>query len=169
MLQLVINSELLREIDESKLLNYYAKLCYITNEDLTEDNKIQSNLKKLLDWDENGDLGLALYCSKFESLKRRDIEMLISFIKSNIREIKARSKESIKIRNLENKKIVLSNEEKSEELRKKHFTDEHYRPNPFGKKAKPTLYKGKWYKSRQECMYKEGITKNQLYKYLQQK
>ena len=46
------------------------------------------------------------------------------------------------------------------------FSDENYTISGRGKKARPCIYKGKEYKSRQECIYKEGITKYQLYEYL---
>ena len=165
-IQLIVNTSLLREIDSSKLLTYYGKHCYFSEEDLMDDIKIRSNLEDLLDWDKNGDLGLALYCSKFESLKRSDIERLVKFIKNNTKEIRERSKSFIKLKKLENKKIIQDRETKIEEKRKAHFCDENYKVNPYGKKAKPTIYEGRVYRSRQEAMYKEGITKNQLYQYL---
>ena len=46
------------------------------------------------------------------------------------------------------------------------FTDSNYKVSGRGKKAKPCIYEGKEYKSRQECMYKEGLTKYQLWIYL---
>ena len=46
------------------------------------------------------------------------------------------------------------------------FTNENYTVSGRGKKAKTCVYKGREYKSRQECIYKERITKYQLYEYL---
>ena len=80
MIQLVVNVELLREIDERKLINAYARFMYNDEKDITDDVQIKENLIQLLDWDENGDSGLGVYCSKFEKIKRKDWEFLINFI-----------------------------------------------------------------------------------------
>ena len=64
MIQLVVNTNMLREIDEHKLINAYARLLYNTEEDVTNDTIIRQNLEKLLDWDINGDNGLGIYCGK---------------------------------------------------------------------------------------------------------
>ena len=83
MIQLVINTTMLREIDERRLINAYARLIYETEVDITDDNVIKVNLIKLFDWDINGDNGLGVYCGKFESIKRKDWITLIQFIKDN--------------------------------------------------------------------------------------
>ena len=54
MIQLVVNVELLREIDERKLINAYARFMYKDESDTTDDNKIKENLIELFDWDKNG-------------------------------------------------------------------------------------------------------------------
>ena len=66
MIQLVINTNLLREIDERKLINAYARFIYNDEKDITDDEIIRNNLIQLFDWDENGENGLEIYCSKFE-------------------------------------------------------------------------------------------------------
>ena len=71
MIQLVVNVNLLREIDERKLINAYARFMYNAESDVTDDNKIKENLIQLLDWDKNGDNGLGIYCSKFEKIKKK--------------------------------------------------------------------------------------------------
>ena len=50
---------------------------------------------------------------------------------------------------------------------KERFNDSNYTVSGRGKKARPCIYEGREYKSRQECMYKENLTKAQLYKYLE--
>jgi len=166
MIQLVVNVELLREIDERKLINAYARFMYNDENDTTDDIKIKENLKQLLDWDENGDNGLGVYCSKFEKLKEKDWEFLINFIKKNHHEIKSIAYTPNKERKLESIKVINN----AIEAKKKHnierFTDENYQVSGRGKKARPCTYEGKIYKSRQECMYKEGLTKYQLWIYL---
>lgn len=158
---------MLREIDERKLINAYARFLYNGEEDTTNDIKIRENLVQLLDWDKNGDDGLGTYCSKFESIKRKDWDFLINFIKENRHEIKSLSYSSAKERKLESIKIVNSALEAKEQHNIERFTDENYKVTGRGKKAKSCEYNGKIYKSRQECIYKEKLTKNQLYQYLE--
>lgn len=164
--QIVVNSTLLREFPKNIFLLYYARFYYKSDEDLTNEGVIQNNIKDLLDWDANGDSGLEIFCSKFESLKRRDLKTLTDYIINKAEEIKKKAKEPIKLRELEHYKVIRSEQEKQEEKIKEHFCDENYEANPYGKPAKVTIYEGRVYKSRQECMYKEGLTKNQLYQYL---
>lgn len=166
MIQLVVNTNMLREIDERKLINAYARLLYFNEEDTSNDVKIKENLKQLLDWDINGEKGLGIFCSKFESIKGKDWITLIQFIKSNHSEIKRLSYSAVKKKKLESLKIVHSVLESKEEKKKIHFTDENYSVSGRGKKARPCIYEGREYSSRQECMYKEGISQAQLYKYL---
>ena len=166
MIQLVINVNLLREIDERKLINAYARYEYDKEEDLTDDNLIKSNLVQLFDWDINGDNGLGIYCGKFESIKRKDWEKLIQFIKENHYEIEQLSRSFVKERKLEAIKIVNNALEAKEQHNIERFTNENYKVSGRGKKAKTCVYEGREYKSRQECIYKEGITKYQLYEYL---
>lgn len=71
MLQLIVNVNFLREIDERKLINAYARFIYNDEKDVSDDIQIKENLIQLLDWDKNGDNGLGIYCSKFESIKRK--------------------------------------------------------------------------------------------------
>ena len=40
MIQLVVNVELLREIDERKLINAYARFMYNDESDITDDDRI---------------------------------------------------------------------------------------------------------------------------------
>ena len=167
MIQLVVNTNLLREIDERKLINAYARHIYNDESDISEDIKIRENLIELLDWDKNGDDGLGIYCGKFEKLKQKDWDILIQFIKDNHHEIKSLSYVPSKERKLESIKIINSSLEEKEIHNKERFTSENYKVSGRGKKAKPCIYEGKEYNSRQECMYKEGITQNQLYRYLE--
>ena len=166
MIQLVINTCLLRELDERRLINTYARLMYNDKLDVEDDTRIKDNLIKILDWDVNGDNGLGIYCGNFESIKDRDWTRLINFLKENYLEIESLSKTFVKLRKLEHNKVVKSELAKKEEHNKKRFTDKNYKISGRGKKAKPCVYKGKEYKSRQECMYKEGLTNIQLYTYL---
>jgi hypothetical protein len=166
MIQLVVNVELLREIDERKLINSYARFMYNDEKDVTDEEQIKENLKQLLDWDKNGDDGLGIYCSKFEEIKRKDWEFLINFIKENSTEIEFISRNSVKKRRLEFIKIVKDSIEKKKQHDVERFTSENYKVSGRGKKAKPCTYEGREYKSRQECMYKEGLTKYQLWIYL---
>lgn len=167
MIQLVVNTNMLREIDEHKLINAYARLLYNTEEDVTNDTIIRQNLEKLLDWDINGDNGLGIYCGKFESIKRKDWEILIQLIKENHHEIKSYSYTSLKNRKLESIKVVNDFIKAKKERAKERFNDVNYEVSGKGKKAKPCIYEGREYKSRQECMYKENLTKFQLYRYLE--
>lgn len=166
MIQLVVNTNLLREIDERKLINAYAHFMYNNEEDISNDTIIKNNLIQLFDWDENGDDGLGIYCSKFESIKRKDWERLIQFIKNNRYEIELLSRPSVKEKKLESIKIVNDALEAKEQHNIERFTDENYKVSGRGKKAKTCIYNGREYKSRQECIYKEGLTKYQLYQYL---
>ena len=168
MISLVINTNLLRELDERKLINAYARYLYNSEEDTSNDIKIKENLIKLLDWDINGSNALGIYCGRFESLKNRDLEMLVQFIKENHYEIKKLSYSPIKYRKLESIKLVNDSLQEKEKHNIERFTDENYKISGRGKKAKTCIYNGKEYKSRQECIYKEGITKFQLYEYLRE-
>ena len=167
MIQLIVNVDLLREIDERKLINAYARYMYNDENDITNNEIIKTNLVQLLDWDENGENGLAIYCGKFESVKRRDWEKLIDFIRNNGFEIKKIAYKSLKKRKLEHIKIIRTALESKIEKDRIRCSDENYKAVSHGKKPKPCNYKGKIYSSRQECMYKEGITQNQLYRYLE--
>ena len=168
MIQLIVNVNLLRELDEHKLVLAYARLVYNDENDTTNDVQIKNNLIQLLDWDKNGDNGLGLYCSKFESIKRKDWENLIKIIKENKHEIKSLAYNVVKKRRLESIKIINTNL-KSKELRnKERFTSKNYKVSGRGKKAKPCVYEGRHYISQQECMYKENLTKFELYKYLKE-
>lgn len=164
MIQLIINSTLLREINDRTLINRYARFYYENEESVTNDTLIQQNLTKLLDWDVNGDKGVPIYCSKFENIKRKDWIRLIQFIKDNSEEIKSIAYKPLKEKKLEEKKIIFDSLEKKKEKEEKRFID--YKVSGRGKKAKPCVYKGKTYQSRQECIFKEGLTKYELYKYL---
>ena len=166
MIQLVVNVELLREIDERKLINAYARHVYNDEIDVTDDIQIKTNLIELLDWDKNGEQGLEIYCSKFEGIKNKDWKRLIQFIKENHHEIKSLAYNSLREKKLESIKVISSAIEKKEQHNVERFTDENYKVSGRGKKARPCIYEGREYKSRQECMYKEGLTKNQLYQYL---
>lgn len=166
MIQLVVNVNLLREIDERKLINSYAKKVYESEVDVKDDDIIKLNLTKLFDWDINGDNGLGIYCGKFESLKRKDWEKLIQFIKDNKYEIELLSRPYVKEKKLESIKVINDVFETKKQHDISRFTDENYQVSGRGKKAKSCIYEGREYKSRQECIYKENITKNQLYVYL---
>ena len=167
MIQLVINTVLLRELEEEKLIHEYAKHMYSSKEDVEEDSVIKNNLQQLLDWDINGDNGLALYCGKFESIKRKDWELLISKIKENKSLIENLAKSPLKEFQLKQEKVIKDHFEKKELHNIERFTDKNYTVSGRGKRAKPCEYNGKIYSSRQECRYKEGITQNQLYRYLE--
>ena len=167
MIQFVINTVLLRELEEEKLIREYAKHMYSSKEDVEDDSVIKNNLQQLLDWDINGDDGLALYCGKFESIKRKDWELLISKIKENKSLIENLAKLPLKEFQLKQEKIIKDYFEKKELHNIERFTDENYTVSGRGKRAKPCEYNGKTYSSRQECRYKEGITQNQLYRYLE--
>ena len=168
MIQLIVNTNLLRELDERKLINAYARFMYNDEKDITDDVQIKENLIQLLDWDKNGDNGLGIYCSKFESIKRKDWDILIQFIKDNGYEIKKISRIPLKEKKLENIKIINNFLEAKEQHNIERFTNENYTVSGRGKTARPCIYEGREYKSRQECIYKEGITKYQLYKYLKE-
>lgn len=168
MIPLVVNVNLLREIDERKLINAYAHFMYNDEKDISDEVQIKENLIQLLDWDKNGDNGLGIYCSHFESIKNKDWNKLITFIKENHHEIKVLSYSDVKNRKLESIKIVNNALQAKEKHYLERFTDENYKVSGRGKKAKPCIYEGRSYKSQQECMYKEGITKYQLYKYLKE-
>lgn len=168
MIPLVVNVNLLREIDERKLINAYAHFMYNDEKDISDEVQIKENLIQLLDWDKNGDNGLGIYCSHFESIKNKDWNKLIIFIKENHHEIKVLSYSDVKNRKLESIKIVNDALQAKEKHYLERFTDKNYKVSGRGKKAKPCIYEGRSYKSQQECMYKEGITKYQLYKYLKE-
>ena len=168
MIQLVINTNMLRELDERRLINTYARLVYNGEEDTSNENKIKENLLQLLDWDINGDRGLGIFCSKFENIKRKDWNILINFIKDNHHEIRELSYGHAKKRRLESIKVVNSVLENKKERIKTRFKDSNYKVSGRGKKAKPCIFEGRSYKSRQECMYKENITQHQLYNYLKE-
>lgn len=168
MIQLVVNVNLLREIDERKLINAYARFMYNNEKDTTDDIQIKENLIQLIDWDKNGDNGLGVYCSHFEKLKEKDWNRLIQFIKENHHEIKSISFYPVKERKLESIKVINDVLENRKKHNEKRFTDENYQVSGRGKKAKPCIYEGREYKSQQECLYKEGLTKYQLWKYLKE-
>ena len=159
---------MLREIDERKLINAYARYFCNEDSDTTDDGIIRENLKQLLDWDENGEKGLGIYCGKFESIKRKDWDILINFIKNNEYEIKRLSYTPSKRRKLESEKLILDEIEKKENQKIERLSNENYKVSGRGKKARPCIYKGKEYKSRQECEAKEGITTYMLYNYLKE-
>lgn len=165
-IQLVVNVNLLREIDERKLINTYARYMYNDENDISNDINIRENLTQLFDWDKNGNNGLEVYCSKFESIKEKDWNDLVRFIKENGYEIEKISRSSVKERKLESIKIINDAIEAKEQHNIERFTDSNYKVSGRGKKAKTCIYHGIEYKSRQECIYKEGITKYQLYQYL---
>lgn len=167
MIQLIINSTLLREIDERALINRYARFCYEDEESVTNDTIIQQNLANLLDWDANGTVGVPIFCSRYESIKRRDWPRLIQFIKDNKAEIKSIAYVPLKRKKLENIKQIQTREELRELKNIETFTNPDYEVSNRGKEAKPCIYEGREYKSRQECRYKEGLTQNQLYRYLE--
>jgi len=166
MIPVVVNVNLLREIDERKLIRAYARYMVNNESDYSDDTIIRENLKKLLDWDVNGDNGLAIYCGKFEKLKEKDWIKLVQFIKENHYEIEHLSRSFIKERTLESIKVINDAIETIELRNKKRCSDENYKVSGRGKKAKTCIYEGREYQSRQECMYKEGLTKNKLYQYL---
>ena len=166
MIQLVVNVNLLREIDERKLINAYARFMYNDEKDITDDVQIKKNLIELLDWDDNG---LGIYCSKFEKLKEKDWARLIQFIKENHYEIKYIAFYPLKDRKLDSVKIINDAIEAKEQHNRERFTSEDYQVSGRGKKARPCIYEGREYKSRQECMYKEGLTKYQLWVYLRKR
>ena len=168
MIQLIVNVNLLREIDESKLIGAYARLVYRDESDLTDDIKIKENLIQLLDWDKNGDNGLGFYCSKFESIRKNDWIFLINFIKENSHTIKKYGYYPAKEKKLESIKIVNDAIEAKKQHNIERFTSEDYKVSGRGKKARSCIYEGREYKSRQECMYKEGLTKYQIWKYLKE-
>ena len=157
---------MIREVDERKLINAYAKLVYEDSNSITNDTIIKQNLEKILDWDSCGDQGLGIYCSKYENIKRKDWEKLISFIKENSYEIQTIA--PLKAKKLDFQKKILTAKEKRELHNKERLLSEDYQFTGRGKKAKSCIYNGKFYKSRQECIYKEGITRYKLYKYLEQ-
>ena len=159
---------MIREVDERKLINAYAKLVYEDSNSVTNDTIIKQNLEKILDWDSCGDQGLGIYCSKYENIKRKDWEKLISFIKENSYEIKTIASLPLKIKKLDLQKKIFTEKEKRELHNKERLLSEDYQFTGRGKKAKSCIYNGKFYKSRQECIYKEGITRYKLYKYLEQ-
>ena len=167
-IQLVVNSNLLREIDERKLINTYARYVYNTEDDVSNDINIRENLIQLFDWDKNGDNGLGVYCSKFESIKEKDWNELIQFIKENRHEIKSIAYYPSRERKLESIKVINDIIEAKEQHNIERFTNSDYKVSGRGKKAKTCIYNGTEYKSRQECIYKEGITKYQLYQYLKE-
>jgi hypothetical protein len=163
---IVVNVNLLRDVDDRKLINAYAKFMYNDEKDTEDDIRIKENLVELLDWDRNGDNGLGVYCSHFEEIKRKDWEFLINFIKENHHEIKSIAYTPLKERKLESIKIVNDVLETKKQHNIERFTDENYEVSGRGKKAKPCIYEGREYKSQQECLYKEKLTKWQLYNYL---
>ena len=167
MIQLVVNTNLLREIDDRALINRYAKYCYEGEESVENDILIKQNLTKLLDWDTNGDNGVPVFCSKFESIKRKDWIILIQFIKDNKQEIKELSYAKLKKERLENIKLIRNRKDSEEFKKATRLTSEDYNVSGRGKPARTCTYEGRTYKSRLECAYKEGITQNQLYRYLE--
>lgn len=168
MIQLVINSVLLREIDDKSLINKYAEYCYENDISVTEDSVIMQNLKTLLDWDKSGIDGMEVYCSRYESIKRKDWPILIQFIKDNKEKIKKVSLKYIESKKEELRKIIRKDKEYIDEKNRKLYNDPNYTFKGRGKKPVPCQYQGRTYSSRQECMYKENLTKAELYKYLKE-
>lgn len=160
MIPLVINTILLRELDEKKLIKTYARHYYFSQEDIANDIKIKQNLEELLDWDKTGDNGLALYCGKYESIKRKDWDILINIIKTKC------SKLDPNPIPLNKSKEIKTLEELQEKKNIERYTDINYKLSNVGRPAKSCNYEGRIYKSRLECMYKENITKAELYRYL---
>lgn len=167
MIQLVVNSNLLREIDEGLLIRRYAKFYYNDNESIENDALIKQNLKNLLDWDKNN--SIPIFCSKFESIKRRDITRLINFIKENGPEIVRTYNAQYKNKKKREEVSFIKDYLKVKEQKiAENYLNPNYKVSGRGKKAKPCTYKDRTYLSRSECQYKEGITKGQLYKYLKE-
>ena len=81
-------------------------------------------------------------------------------------EIELLSRSHVKEKKLESIKVINDSIEKKKLHNIERFTSEDYKVSGRGKKARPCIYEGREYKSRQECMYKEGLTKYQLWKYL---
>lgn len=154
-------------MSERVLIHRYAHYFYRSPEDGNNDTVIRQNLEKLLDADgEGGGLGVAVYCSRFESIKKRDWKRLINFIKKNAREIKILSYVPAKqdrIREAQEIRLMLKEKRKR---RSKRF--DNYKISGRGKKAIPCVYEGRHYLSREECMFRENITKRALYTYLKE-
>lgn len=155
-MDIFINSNFIRELDLNKLLKYFAKYELINDEMLKDDLTMQDAIEDLCDWDRTGDDGLALYCGHFESIKREDMKFLIDYIRNNISSIDSELKE------------VLNRQKLDEEALKTKRRLEYYDSDRYNKRddSKKTVYKGRVYDSRNECITKEGITKAELYKYL---
>lgn len=158
----IINTNLHRELNERSLIRKYASLTYENEEDTTEDEKIKANLDLILDWDKSGEIGLGIYCSKFEKIKRKDWKGLIQFIKDNAYEIKNLAYTPRKRKREEIYKAIDYGKIKALERLK----DPNYEASNRGIKARTCIYEGREYKSRQECMAKEGISNFKLYEYL---
>lgn len=167
MIQLVVNVNLLREINERSLIYRYAKHCYEGENSTSDDDLIKQNLQRLLDWDIRGELGLAIYCSKFESIKRKDWKRLIQFIKENHHEIRTLGLVFMKRKRVADAKVIRDEKTKIETRKRETFSAENYKPDKRGLPAKPCTYEGRTYQSRLECQYKEGLTQSQLYRYLE--
>lgn len=167
MLQLIVNSELLREIDEIALINFYGIWYYENEESVENEIIIKNNLEKILNWDVKGHDGLGIYCGKFENIKRKDWDRLIEFIKDKKYDIqKVANTGQARKRRKSDRKIVLDTLELKEEYNKKRFSDPNYKVSGKGKKAIPCEYKGKHYQSRQQCKYAENLSDYELYQYL---
>ena len=166
MIQIVINTQLLRELDENKLINAYARLAYLDKSDIEDDLKIKENLLKIFDWDYLGSHGLEIFCSKFEKISRKDINYLVNFIKDNSSKIITYSYKYAKKKRLEKNKEIIDKIKKKELQTIKHYTDENYQAKQYN--ALSCTYNGKYYSSRRECLYKEKLTKYKLYKYLKE-
>jgi len=162
-MDLIINSSFLRELDLSKFLRYFACYEFISDEMLKDDLALEDAIKDICDWDRTGHDGLALYCGHFESIKRNDLEFLIKYIKDNSDKLK----EIVEERGSEKREQILREKLDKEALKirklKDYYNSDNYKVN---KSSKKTIYKGREYDSRRECIIKEGITKAELYKYL---
>lgn len=162
-MQFIVNTNLLREIDEREFLKAYARLVYTGDLDVTDDATIRVNLIELMDWEKNGSAGLGIYCGKFEKLKEKDFIMLIDKIKEYKEFIIGESKNSTrKLPHKKEKAIKLETFKKGD-----RYKDVNYEPSNRGKLARPCIYEGREYRSRTECMAKEGLTQNKLYRYLE--
>ena len=158
----IINTNMHRELNERSLVNCYARLVYEDESDTSEYDKIIANLDTILDWDKSGELGLGIYCSRFEKIKKADIAGLVQFIIDHAYEIKELSYAPKKRKREEIYKAMNLGKIRATERLK----DPNYKTSNRGIKARTCIYEGREYKSRQECIAKEGISNFKLYEYL---
>ena len=159
----IINSSFIRELDLNKLLRYFADYEYLSDAMIEDDLAMKDAVEDLCDWDRTGNDGLALYCGHFESIKREDMDYLIQYIRDNIESIKERIKENGSSIREEFKRNKLDNDALKIRNRKEYYNSDKYKARDDSRK---TIYKGRVYDSRVQCMTQEGITKAELYKYL---